>query len=113
MKILLAVLPIIVVAVACGSVVHAAEGVQARVISREVRASGLQLVYLVEAAAPPEVDRSQATLVAQTTVADDAGGYRSTIAVRVSCGGALVVVVEGVRVEVERRWCALLPEVVR
>lgn len=86
---------------------------RATLLSRELRADGLRLAYLIESAAPPVVDGEQATLLDQTTVADDGTGYRSTIAVRVGCGGALIVAVGADRIVVERRWCGLLPVVGR
>lgn len=84
---------------------------RAALLSRTLAADGLRLSYLIESAAPPVVDGAQATLLAQTTVSDGGAGYRSTIAVRVGCGGALVVAVAGEQVVIERRWCGLLPVV--
>ena len=101
MKILLAVLLIIAVAVACGRVVHASGVTQ---ISRVQDARGVHIAYLVEASAPVAITVTSGGV--RISSVSDAGSWRATITGTLdSCSGALVV--DG-QVLVQQR-CVWLP----
>ena len=107
MRIVLAILLIIAVAVACGRVVHA----EARItlLSRTQDGLTVRVAYLVESAAPVAVVATGQS--ATDAVEDGAGGYRTTVkAVLSACQGRLTI--DGTEVVGPMR-CVWLPKVAR
>jgi len=104
MRIILAVVFISIVAVACGSVVHAAEGTRITLISRSQDTVGLHIAYLVEAATPVAITVANGS--ARISATTDGAGWRATVTgILAACGGVLVV--DGR--EVVRLRCVWLP----
>ena len=105
MKILLAILLIIAVAVACGRIARAADVTP---ISRVQDARGVHIAYLVEASAPVAIIVIGGGV--RISSVSDAGSWRATITGTLdNCHGALVV---GGETVVQQR-CTWLPEVVK